>query len=51
MDEQLDSEMLKMVDVLLDMDLLEEESDWNLLEEMKDAEQVDASDAADEESI
>ena len=47
MDKQLDSEMLKMVDLLLDMDVLEEESDWSLLEAMEDAEQVDAADASD----
>lgn len=50
MDKQLDSEMLKMVDLLLDMDVLEEESDWSLLEEMEDAEQVEASDASEGES-
>ena len=50
MDEQLDNEMLKMVDVLLDMDVLEAEGDWSLLEAMEDAEGVDSAEAADGES-
>lgn len=37
--EQLDPEMLKMIDVLLDMDVLESESDWEVIEEIQTVEE------------
>ncbi len=47
MDDKLkpDPEMLKMLDVLADMEILEQESEWDLLENLHD----DETDAPEEE--
>lgn len=45
MDEQLDPEMLKMLDVLLEMDVLESEQDWAVVEQLQVIEKVDDGEA------
>ena len=47
MDEKLDTEMLKVLDVLLNMDVLEQEKEWDILEELTD---VDTPEVPEEES-
>jgi hypothetical protein len=41
--EQLDPEMLKNLDVLLDLEAVEQEVDWETLENLEEAESTEAS--------
>ncbi|MGE0527305.1 MAG: hypothetical protein AB7G93_08800 [Bdellovibrionales bacterium] len=53
MAEQLDAEMLKFLDLLMHLDVLEQESEWDLMEEMEPDREGDSQpqDSSKKESV
>ncbi len=49
MAERLDPEMLKNIDLLLVMDVVESEGEWDLVEDLETVEQAESADGAEKD--